>query len=368
MNNVNPTKVVVVSSGGEVNVSGGNIRLLKIKEILEKRQKAKLTYYFLRKFETFDLKSVVKATIVGAFYKIPIFEYLRDSDLIISNSPFPNDLFLSIRLSRILDKPLAVYFHHITPPFDKNVFKRGLLHTVLSRFWTIVAILILSKLRVPIFLNCTDKSRINTTEVLYIKSCPITIPPVISSQNEPVFDLCFISSLTRNKGVLDVLKVVTIIKKWGIPIKVLIAGRGKDKFVRKIMRIIAKRGLSENIELKGTVDEKTKYESILLSRAFIFPSYEEGWGLAVHEVALLGRPLILYALDAYDYLEGNYLSSMTGNTKEMARNVLKVIEAPNEMKEMVMRAKIIASRYNYDVISAEDIEYYHKIISSYRHK
>ena len=87
--------------------------------------------------------------------------------------------------------------------------------------------------------------------------------------------------------------------------KIILAGKGKGKYINKINKMIERFKLSENITLSGYVSEDKKFELLRRSRIFLFLSYEEGWSISVMEAASVGTPIVAYSLPAYYYLRGN---------------------------------------------------------------
>jgi glycosyltransferase involved in cell wall biosynthesis len=58
-------------------------------------------------------------------------------------------------------------------------------------------------------------------------------------------------------------------------------------------------GLSDTVEFAGRVDETTKWKLLGESSLFVFPSAEEGWGIAIAEAMAAGLPCVTYDLPVY---------------------------------------------------------------------
>ncbi|EQD71146.1 glycosyl transferase group 1, partial [mine drainage metagenome] len=75
-----------------------------------------------------------------------------------------------------------------------------------------------------------------------------------------------------------------------------------DSIERRFRSAVAKEGLTGAITLFGHLSEEAKQDLLSASKLFVFPSYEEGWSLAVMEAAAYGCVPVVYDLPAYDYL------------------------------------------------------------------
>jgi glycosyltransferase involved in cell wall biosynthesis len=91
---------------------------------------------------------------------------------------------------------------------------------------------------------------------------------------------CFIGRLVSQKGIFDLLKVMAELSRSHPQFRLVIAGSGpeRDFFASEIQRLKL-----DNIQLAGFVLEEDKILLLKKSQFFFFPSYEEGWGIALAE-------------------------------------------------------------------------------------
>ena len=61
------------------------------------------------------------------------------------------------------------------------------------------------------------------------------------------------------------------------------------------------------IELAGYVDDATKFDLLSRTKLFVFPSVEEGWGIAIAEALAVGTPVVAYDLPVYAGVFGDQL-------------------------------------------------------------
>jgi len=78
--------------------------------------------------------------------------------------------------------------------------------------------------------------------------------------------------------------------------------------------------------LAGFLSENEKLLTMQSSKVFVFPSYEEGWGIAVAEGIACGLQVILYDIGAYNAFDGYIIKVQKGNTKSMSEAIIQVLE------------------------------------------
>lgn len=347
---------------------GGNIHLDNLIPFWESSG-TKVVILETVKINKFNLNSILISTLHSIFFKTKGLNEVNQSNIIVSESPYPPDLILAFRLSRKYTKPLTVYFHHITPDISIYPFRRGILRVFLNVTYTSLALSFVKRFRIPIFLdnpNTLDRSQIavfpNLIGLPKKKLNYATIKPIL----EMDYDICYIGRIENHKGVEDIIKVVRILKnKYSLNPKVAIAGKGESKYTARIKKMIDKFGVSGNIEMRGYISEVQKFELLKRSRVFLFLSYEEGWAISVMEAASVGTPIVSYSLPAYYYLRGNYLPVPLGDVQACAEKLVQVFNDYALAKDVAMRAKKSVEAFTYDFISSQQLIFLKKIIRDF---
>jgi len=329
----------------------------------------KVTILDLVKTDRFDLGAVIKSTLKSIFVRIENLHIINNCDIIVSETSYPPDVILAFRLSRKYGKPVAVYVYHITPSISIHPFRRGVFRVILNVVYISSALSFFKKFRIPIFLGNPNT----------LKNCDISVfPDLLAVTNKELnyihpetrydvdYDICYIGRIENHKGVEDILWVVKILKNtYSLNLRVILVGKGKDRYVAKIRKMISRFGLSENILLKGYISDEQKYEILKRSKIFLFLSYEEGWALSVMEAATMGTPIVAYSLPAYYYLRGNYFPVEVGNIRLCAETVKQVFDDYELAKKRAMRAKECADKYSYDFIAKQQLVFFNRIVDNY---
>ena len=165
--------------------------------------------------------------------------------------------------------------------------------------------------------------------------------------NEETFMLYVGRLHIRNKG-LDVL--LSAMKS--IEGRLVLAGRGRDE--NRLKQMARGLGLS-NVEFPGFVSEEGKIALLKADCIFVLPSRFEGWGIVVLEAAVCGRPVVVsdipelrYAVDA-----GFAISFKSGDANDLVDKLKYLLGNKSLRREMGLKARGYAERYNWDKIAAD---------------
>ena len=114
---------------------------------------------------------------------------------------------------------------------------------------------------------------------------------------------CFIGRLVSQKGIFDLLKVMAELARTRPDFRLVMVGTGpeKDFFIAEMQRLKL-----TNIELAGFISEEEKIVLLKKSAYFFFPSYEEGWGIALAEALYCECRCLCYALPHYATIFGDF--------------------------------------------------------------
>jgi glycosyltransferase involved in cell wall biosynthesis len=138
-----------------------------------------------------------------------------------------------------------------------------------------------------------------------------------------IYDACFCGRLVKRKGIYDLIEIWKLVTLRYPKSKLAIVGDGPE--YKNLSVKLKESNLKENIQLMGFVSEHEKYLTMKKSKVFIFPSYEEGWGIAVAEAIACGLDVVLYDIGTYKIFEKHIIMVEKGNTRKMAKIVTELI-------------------------------------------
>lgn len=166
-----------------------------------------------------------------------------------------------------------------------------------------------------------------------------------------IFDGVFLGRLNPTKGIFDLPKIWKKVVEKIPKAKMVIIGGG-EKWLEELKAQIKGLGLGENIKLTGFVSEKEKLELLSQSRVFVFPSYEEGWGIAVAEAMAIRLPVVAYDLPSYkEVFPEALVTNKVGDTQAMAESVLKLLQNEKECEFWREKGYNVVQRYDLDKIA-----------------
>jgi glycosyltransferase involved in cell wall biosynthesis len=115
------------------------------------------------------------------------------------------------------------------------------------------------------------------------------------------FDLAWMGRVHPQKGIDDLLAMLTWLKKQLPDFRAMIIGKSQDALEPRVREL----GLAENVTFSGLVSEEEKFRLLKSSRVFVMPSHYESWGIVVGEALVSSVPVVAYKLDCYPPVFGD---------------------------------------------------------------
>ena len=134
--------------------------------------------------------------------------------------------------------------------------------------------------------------------------------------------------------------------------------------MQRLQDVINDRKLNDNILLLNRVPESDKFALLKTGKLFLFPSYEEGWGIAICEAMACGLPVVAYDLPAYrNVFKQGMVRVPVGNKKEMAMEVIKLFEDKDYRERLSNNAMIQAYKYDWNKTIDEEMNILFNILT-----
>lgn len=159
-----------------------------------------------------------------------------------------------------------------------------------------------------------------------------TIDRVATPPKDPNLG-CFVGRLVSQKGIFDLLKVMVELGRSHPEFRLVMAGTGpeRDFLVAEIQRLNL-----TNIQLAGFVSEEEKVVLLKKSKYFFFPSYEEGWGIALAEALYCECRCLCYELPHYRSIFGDFpVYAKLGDVDDFVRAFRQSGEVSPEQKQFM---------------------------------
>jgi len=279
-----------------------------------------------------------------------IIDNLPKNCVFISVDPFPRDIISAYYIKHYLKKKTLVTMHHITPSILFHPFRRGFFRSFVAWLISIFALFVIKTQELPVFL---DNKRIakSTGWNLHnlLMEMPLTVHNVMKiPENKRGHIACFIGRLNPNKGISDLIHSwKTVNQNVSDAILYMI---GNDLGNGKYQKLIKNLNLENVIKITGYLQEEEKNQIISKASLFIFPSFEEGWSLAVMEAINSGLLPILYDIPAYDYVCNEEIKLPPGNIQKLSNKIVYFFENPEKAKMIVKELQICNKKYSKEYV------------------
>jgi len=340
--------LVIINGSGGKDIGGGDYHMFQVMKEWSKSHDISLLipligFLFCRPllldkykvyFTSSGTKPIESFRLIPAYFKrIMISTFLHfdnKPDVIICTTHMLFDTLPGFILQFRFRTKLVVYVHHI---IGKHVdHRRGLLSRI-SILGEKLSLLLIRSANIVFVVNEEVRSHLiqigvdptkvrvssNGLDYNYIA----TIKPTDNTRYEG----CFCGRLVKRKGIYDLIKIWKSVTRRYPNSRLVIVGDGPE--YSSLSNKLKEMNLVENIKLMGFISERDKFLIMKCSKVFIFPSYEEGWGIAIAEAIACGLDVVLYDIGTYKALDKNVIMVEKANTAKMAEIVIDLIEKEN---------------------------------------
>lgn len=236
-----------------------------------------------------NLKKVT--VLFNLFYQIFIHLLRRKTDLCYitlnaKGSGFYKD-FLAVLLVKLFRKKIVFHFH------NKGV--RNYSHRIIDRILYKICFRNTKSILMSPLLYHDISEFVKEEDVFY---CPNGIPDLFANEkprkikNDNICNFLFISNMMVQKGVPTLLEACRILKDKGLKFKCDFVGAWSD-FTETMFRDMVKSNhLKEHVFAHGKKYGKDKLAYLKNADAFVFPTYNDTFGLVLLEAMQAGLPII----------------------------------------------------------------------------
>ena len=150
---------------------------------------------------------------------------------------------------------------------------------------------------------------------------------------EKKFDLVFFAAITKDKGIIDLLKAVQIIKHNKPDVSLCVIGGGNiDQFIRFCEEL----GLSMNVTWTGFLPSRKDVHYLAAqSRISVLPTYSDMYPGTIIESMFLGIPMVTYDVDSNPEINQNYEAIRlvkVGDINSLAENLYSLLSDEKQLE------------------------------------
>ena len=300
-------------------------------------------------FSNFALLYIIRAICCVIFLRVPKSE---NQKIFIASAHFIPDV-VPVFIKSGFDKSVVrvTYIHHIIQEMNRPKsltnrlanFQEQLCFFVIKNYFD----------KVVVVNNQVKQSLIERGFKMPI----LVVDNVINTKPKPdlakKYDICFCGRMMSQKGVYDFVEIFKNIKKTMPNITGVMIGTGPE--FNQIKSLITKGKL--NIQLTGFIGDEEKYDIIQKSKIFLFPSIEEGWGIAIAEAMTLGALVIAYDLPVYREVFEHITVVPIGEVQSLQMATQDGLKDMLKFNSQVLNAQIYAKKFNIEKIAQKEFNF-----------
>lgn len=171
------------------------------------------------------------------------------------------------------------------------------------------------------------------------------------------YDGIFLGRLNVNKGALDLIDIWAHVVKLKPKSRLGIIGGGDEAILSKIKSKIANYGIESQIDLLGFLNNDQAFPLIKASKVFLFPSREEGFGIAIVEAMHCGLPVIGWNLPVFtEHFDKAIDLIELENHQLFAKKVIFYLDNPDNISKKILDGKTCAKKFTWDKTAKSFLE------------
>ena len=246
---------------------------------------------------------------------------LRRCDVFLATSHLLPDVLPAI----VSGRPTAVVVHHLLSVKNEAGKSAALIPTLGER---------LSLLMIRLFVKCVIASspsvlrelrsrRFRMTGVVTTSGVDhLTFAPLAHAESLRT-GAVFVGRLHPSKNPMDAIRAWNIVaRRFPQEVLTIIGAEEVPDYALELRALVAQLGLEGRVRFAGTVSDEEKQTALIAAKVFLFPSLQEGWGIAVAEAMRAGLPCVTYDLQIFsEIFPSGRLAAPIGNVEILAGHV-----------------------------------------------
>lgn len=181
------------------------------------------------------------------------------------------------------------------------------------------------------------------------------------SKQKTVF--LFIARFIESKGILEVIKAFSVVKKKYTDTHLLLVGDGT--MMKAAKELVATLELEKETTFTGYIDEIKTPEIYLGSNILVFPTVTEGFSMTIFNSAAAGLPIITSRIRAAaDYLKepDNCLWVEPKDCEMLIEKMSYLLNRPQVTEKMAKNNRKLSKQFSRESVGEEFLEIYTKML------
>lgn len=197
--------------------------------------------------------------------------------------------------------------------------------------------------------------------VTYLAADPIcvTTPETKNRFSDNVPYLLYVGNAYPHKNIEGLLQAFALLRqKYAKPIRLVLVGKN-DYFFERIRRLSAELGVARDVVFTGYVTDDELGALYKHAMLYVFPSFEEGFGLPPLEAMHFGVPVASSNRSCLPEVLGNAAEYFSPEEpEEITRTLLFLLERPERRRELALFGKERVRQFRWDTLARKTLDVY----------
>jgi glycosyltransferase involved in cell wall biosynthesis len=173
--------------------------------------------------------------------------------------------------------------------------------------------------------------------------------------------IMYLGRISYSKG-LDLLPAsLGLVARAQPDAHLLIVGPDHEGYGKVVRRLLMEHGVEDRVTFAGMISEREKLSALVDADVFVFPSYTEGFGIAMLEAMACGTPVVLSdrASLAPELAAARAVVTTELRSESIAAAIEKLLTNDSEVQQMVGTAReLVASRFMWPSVARTFLDLY----------
>lgn len=188
---------------------------------------------------------------------------------------------------------------------------------------------------------------------IHVQRPVVNVDQVRSTPACPRYQVMFVGRMVRSKGIYDLVEALK-----EVPVSAGVVGDGEERAA--LQEYVEKCCLEERVHVLGSLPFPEMYALLKGCELFVFPSNEEGYGIAIAEAIAADKPVLAYDLPHYrEVFNDSLITVPIGDVKRLAERLREFFEGKvnvaaiqEEYRGVSLVSKEAAAEFELGIIQA----------------
>lgn len=167
-------------------------------------------------------------------------------------------------------------------------------------------------------------------------------------EQEKIYDGAWMWRFHAQKGIQELFDIVLKLKEKKSDVKIVVIGGWGQEVEQEFMQNIQKLWLENNIDYKGFLNGKGRFEILSQAKVFLMTSYFEWRPIVILELLKLGIPVVAYDLPVYGVYDKWVQKVKILDNEGFSIKVLQLLDDENCCNKISQEAKEFSENYSWD--------------------